>query len=313
MDSVVLSHRQQNGTEFSPQRIHAHRGSIVKALILFMALVIPECAFAQNGDRFAPLVDSRQANPNARAAVDAESEVASSDSFGFDKVLAPDGFDSTLKTVLLFTILSLVPSVLLMTTCFVRFAIVLGLLRQALGVQQVLSNQIVMALSLFLTFTIMAPVWQQSYEEGIRPYTNPAPGVDSPNLTTAFDSTVRPLRRFMSEQIRRAGNEDGVFLILEFQESTQNHQPAHEPETFDDVPLNVLLTAFMLSELKMAFIIGFKLYLPFVVIDLVVSALLVSMGMVMMPPAVVSLPFKLLLFVLIDGWFLTVGMLLGSV
>jgi len=300
------------------QVVSARHSIIVAAFLFLFSMLSPQTVLAQIDERIgepAPPTP-RQTKPTVRPAVAANPDQVSappSDSFGLEKVLAPGGFESTLKTVLLFTVLSLVPSILLMTTCFVRFAIVLGLLRQALGVQQVLSNQIVMALSLFLTLTVMTPIWRQSYEEGIRPYTNPEPGVASPDLTTSFENSVRPLRRFMSEQIRMAGNDDGVFLILEFQQSTQNSQPTLEPETFDEVPLNVLLTAFMLSELKLAFIIGFKLYLPFVVIDLVVSALLVSMSMVMMPPAVVSLPFKLLLFVLIDGWFLTVGMLLGSV
>ncbi|MFB3105078.1 MAG: flagellar biosynthetic protein FliP, partial [Pseudomonadales bacterium] len=137
-----------------------------------------------------------------------------------------------------------------------------------------------------------------------------------PSLGTTFENTVRPLRRFMSEQIARTGNEEGIFMLLKFQQPDAG-SPAgrsyHEPETFDEVPLSVLLPAYMLSELKTAFVIGFQLYLPFVVIDMVVSSLLLSMGMMMLPPVLISLPFKLLMFVLIDGWFLTVGMMLESV
>ncbi len=131
-------------------------------------------------------------------------------------------------------------------------------------------------------------------------------------MEDAFTRTAQPLRRFMADQIEATGNSDAVWLFLEYQQPSTT-QTTDRPETYDDVPLSVLLPAYMLSELKTAFVIGFQIYLPFLVIDLVVSTILISMGMMMLPPVLVSLPFKLLLFVLIDGWFLTVGMLLESV
>jgi flagellar biosynthetic protein FliP len=237
---------------------------------------------------------------------------------GFDaeRMLSPSGLPATLKIMLLLTVLSLAPSVLIMTTCFIRFVIVLGLLRQALGTQQLPPNQVIVSLCLFLTFLVMAPVWQKSYEEGIRPYTNPQPGEPAVTLETAFYNTAGPLREFMSDQIEETENSDAVWMFLDFQRPKPDSQAARDfvpPENYDDVPLSVLLPAFMLSELKTAFVIGFIVYLPFLVIDMVISSILISMGMMMLPPVLISLPFKLLLFVLIDGWFLTIGMLINSV
>lgn len=229
-----------------------------------------------------------------------------------DRMLSPQGMSGTLKVMALLTVLSLAPSILIMTTCFIRFIVVLGLLRQALGTQQLPPNQVLVSLCLFLTLLVMAPVWKQSYDAGIRPYAAPAPGETQLSLEDAFTRTAAPLRRFMADQIEATGNSDAVWLFLEYQQPS-SAQSSERPETYDDVPLSVLLPAYMLSELKTAFVIGFQIYLPFLVIDLVVSTILISMGMMMLPPVLVSLPFKLLLFVLIDGWFLTVGMLLESV
>ena len=227
-----------------------------------------------------------------------------------DQMLSPNGMSSTLKIMLLLTVISLAPSILIMTTCFMRFVIVFGLLRQALGTQQLPPNQVLISLSLFLTFLVMSPVWKQAYDEGIRPYTSPAAGQDSITLDEAFHRTAAPVRRFMIEQIQRTGNTDSVLTFLEFQHPNEN-VPA--PEKLEDVDTVVLLPAFMVSELKTAFVIGFQIYLPFLVIDMVIATVLISMGMMMLPPVLISLPFKLLLFVLIDGWALTVGMLLESV
>ncbi|HTI51007.1 MAG TPA: flagellar type III secretion system pore protein FliP [Planctomycetaceae bacterium] len=232
-----------------------------------------------------------------------------------DQFFSPAGLGSTLKLIVLMTVLSLAPSILIMTTCFVRFVIVLGLLRQALGTQQLPPNQILMALSLFLTFMVMAPVWQQSYDEGIHPYTNTDPGEPAPTLEETFERSVAPIRRFMSAQIERSGNSDTVWMFLDYQRSAGASHSAtfHDPQSYDEVPLATLVSSFMLSELKSAFLIGFQIYLPFLVIDLVVATVLTSMGMMTVPPTLVSIPFKLLLFVLIDGWMLTVGMMLASV
>ena len=230
-----------------------------------------------------------------------------------EAALSPGGLTATLKILGLLTVLSLAPSILIMTTCFVRFVIVFGLLKQAIGAQQLPPNQVVVSLCLFLTVAVMGPVWTRCYEEGVRPYTDPVPGEVPPTLDEAFARTAAPLRAFMADQIERTGNGDAVRLFLDYRRPPGSPPGEHEPTTYDEVPLGVLVPAYMLSELKTAFVIGFQVYLPFLVIDLVVSAVLISMGMMMLPPVLISLPFKLLLFVLVDGWFLTVGMLMESV
>jgi flagellar biosynthesis protein FliP len=232
-----------------------------------------------------------------------------------EQLVSPGGLSSTINLMILLTVLSLAPSVLIMTTCFIRFVVVLGLLRQALGTQQLPPNQVLLALSLFLTFMVMMPVWQQSYEEGILPYTNPVEGEPAPSLAQTFENSVRPIRRFMCEQIDKSGNKETVWMFLDYQQATAeaSGKSFAAPENYDKVPLATLVSAYMLSELKAAFTIGFQIYLPFLIIDMVVATVLMSMGMMMLPPTLVSFPFKLLLFVLIDGWALTVGMMLASV
>lgn len=233
-----------------------------------------------------------------------------------ENAVSPERVSSTLQLLLSMTVLSLAPSILMMTTSFVRFVVIFGLLRQALGIQQMPPNQVMVGLSLFMTLLVMSPVWQKSYDEGIRPYTDPRPGELRPSLKSATERTVGPVRTFMANQIERAGNSNAVWTFLQYQRpdpETTAGREYREPETYDELPLSVLLPAFMVSELKTAFLIGFQLYLPFLVIDMVVSSVLISMGMMMLPPVLVSLPFKLLLFVLIDGWNLTVEMMLNSV
>lgn len=232
-----------------------------------------------------------------------------------EQMTSPQGLNSTLKLFLMLTVLSLAPSILIMTTCFIRFVIVFGLLRQALGTQQLPPNQVLTSLSLFLTIMVMAPIWQKAYDEGIVPYTNQT--AQAPvSLETAFEKTVAPLRKFMSDQIELTGNSDTVWMFLDYQRPLPGSPGAADykpPSDYNEVPLSVLLPAYMLSEVKTAFLIGFQLYLPFIVIDMVISSILISMGMMMLPPVLISLPFKILLFVLIDGWLLTVGMLLESI
>ncbi|MBI1313774.1 flagellar type III secretion system pore protein FliP [bacterium] len=221
--------------------------------------------------------------------------------------------------MILLTLLSLAPSLLVMTTSFIRFVIVFGLLRQALGTQQLPPTQVITSLSLFLTMFVMMPVWQQAYEEGIEPYVKnqPIPDLQAGEdpLTRVFKNTMQPIRQYMGEQIHKAGGDDVVYMLIDFRKPASNADgaAAEDPATFEDVDTATIVTAYMLSELKTAFIIGFQIYLPFVVIDMVVSTILTGMGMVMLPPTLISLPFKLLLFVLIDGWTLTVQMLLQSV
>lgn len=233
-----------------------------------------------------------------------------------DQFVSPQGLSSSINVWLAVTVLSLAPAILMMSTCFVRFIVVLSLLRQALGTPNLPPNQVLMGLSLFLTLLVMAPVWNESYQQGIRPYTDPPAGASRPSFPVVFENTVRPLRRFMSQQIEKAHNPDAVWMFVEYQRPPAGSIDAEnwqEPETYDEVSLTVLLPAYLLSELKTAFLIGFQIYLPFLIIDLVVAAVLMSMGLSMLPPTQISLPFKLLLFVLIDGWTLTVGMLIESV
>ena len=203
--------------------------------------------------------------------------------------------------MVLLTVLSLVPAALLMTTCFVRIVVVLSLLKQALGAQQLPPTQVTTALALFMTLVIMTPVWKQVYDGAVVPYTQ-----HKISLEEACRSGASPVRRFMSMQIERTRNSEDVWLFMSY---LPNHAKA---TSYDDVPLQVLLPAFLLSELKTAFLIGFQIYLPFLIVDMVVASVMVSMGMMMLPPVLVSLPLKLALFVLVDGWHLVVGMLLES-
>jgi flagellar biosynthetic protein FliP len=219
---------------------------------------------------------------------------------------SPEGLSSSLQILLLLTVLSLAPSVLLMTTSFVRIVVVLGLLRQALGTQQLPPSQVITAIALFMTVAIMTPVWSEVYNESIAPYTDPSRPM---SLEEAWTKGAAPVRRFMSRQIEAAGNSDDVWLFYSYYPERYQEAP---PESYDDVPLQVLLPAFMLSELKTAFLIGFQIYLPFLILDIVIASVTVSMGMMMLPQAMISLPFKLLLFVMVDGWRLVVGMLLES-
>jgi flagellar biosynthetic protein FliP len=214
---------------------------------------------------------------------------------------SPEGLSSTIQVMLLLTVISLAPSVLLMTTCFVRVIVVLGLLRQAVGTQNLPPSQVITSISLFVTLLVMTPVWTQVYQDGIRPYTE-----RRVNLEQAWTAGAAPVRRFMCQQIERTGNTEDVWLFMDYLPN------AAQPKSYDDVPIQVLLPAFMLSELKTAFVIGFQIYLPFVILDMVVASVMVSMGMLMLPPVMISLPFKLLLFVLVDGWHLVVGMLMES-
>jgi flagellar biosynthetic protein FliP len=228
---------------------------------------------------------------------------------------SPQGLASTLQVMLLLTVVSLAPAILLMTTGFVRIIVVLGLLRQALGTQQLPPSQVVTSIALFMTLLLMAPVWSETYEKGIKPYTNSEIG-----LNEAFTRGVAPVREFMAHQIQLTKNDDDVYLFMHYLPEEQDPSTGEAPnyvyyspkEGEREVPLLALLPAFMLSELKTAFLIGFQIYLPFVILDIVVASVTISMGMLMLPPVLVSLPFKLLLFVLVDGWHLVVGMLMQS-
>lgn len=223
---------------------------------------------------------------------------------GPDAWLSPKGLSNSLQILLLLTVLSLAPAILLMTTCYVRIIVVFGLLKQALGAQQLPPSQVITSISLFITMFVMTPVWNRVYEDAIEPYTQE--GSQMPAME-AWEKGVVPIRQFMSQQIDVANNHDDVFLFY-----SRYAPDSPPPKNFDEVPLQVLLPAYMLSELKTAFLMGFKIYLPFLILDIVIASVTVSMGMMMLPPAMISMPFKLLLFVLVDGWRLVVQMLLSS-
>lgn len=223
---------------------------------------------------------------------------------GPEQWTSPEGLASSLQVLLLLTVLSLAPAILLMTTCYVRIIIVLGLLRQAIGLQSLPPSQVMTSIAMFMTLFVMSPVWTRVYNDAVEPYTNPEVSM---TLEEAYEAGSIPIREFMSRQIDVAGNHDDVHLFFHYMDPD-----APLPSSFEDVPLRVLLPAYILSELKTAFLMGFQIYLPFLIVDLVVASVTISMGMLMLPPQVVSLPFKLLLFVLVDGWRLVVQMLMDS-
>jgi len=219
-----------------------------------------------------------------------------------------EGLSGSLQIFVIMTVLSLAPAILMMTTCFTRILIVLGLLRQALGTQQLPPSQIMVGLSLFVTLLVMAPTYDAIYRDAVRPWLDNAPGMTQ---AKALKITEGHMRDFMFAQIERTHNEEDIFLFLEY--AQKRDIPASERVTRADVPTRVLIPAFILSELKTAFVIGFRIYLPFLVIDMVIATVLISMGMLMLPPVLISLPFKLLLFVLANGWHLVVGSLLSGI
>jgi flagellar biosynthetic protein FliP len=211
-----------------------------------------------------------------------------------------ENFSAAMQIIILLTVLSLAPAILLMMTSFTRIVIVLSLMRQALGTQQLPPNQVMIGLALFMTFLVMEPTWERVNSQALQPYLN-----GQISQREALGLAQGPVRQFMEKQITQSHNEQDVDLFMEF-----NHQP--RASRWDQVSTGTLIPAFMLSELKTAFLLGFKVYLPFVIIDMVISTVLVSMGMMMLPPVLISLPFKLLLFVLVDGWRLIAGSLMGS-
>jgi flagellar biosynthetic protein FliP len=208
----------------------------------------------------------------------------------------PQNVSAAIQILLMVTVLSMAPAILVMVTSFTRIIVVLSLVRNAIGIPQLPPNQVLIGLALFLTAFVMAPAIKQINEEALQPYLNGTITQDE-----AFDRGEAPLREFMLKQTREG--DIGLFLKLSGQE---------KPQTVDDIPTYVLVPAFTISELKTAFQMGFVMFIPFLVIDLIISSALLSMGMMMLPPVIVSLPFKILLFVLVDGWFLIVGSLVGS-
>lgn len=215
------------------------------------------------------------------------------------------GVSSTMQIFVILTVLTLVPSILILTTSFTRILIVLALMRQAMGVPQLPPGQILMGLSLFVTMLVMAPTWSKIKTEAVDPYLENRMPQDE-----AFAVGISHMRDFMLAQIENTQNEEDIYLFLEYHRGSE--VGLEEEVLVDEIPTTVLIPAYVLSELKTAFIMGFRIYLPFLVIDMVIASILISMGMMMLPPVLISLPFKLLLFVIADGWHLVAGSLLDS-
>jgi flagellar biosynthetic protein FliP len=211
-----------------------------------------------------------------------------------------ENFSAAMQIIILLTVLSLAPAILIMMTSFTRIVIVLSLLRQALGTQQLPPNQVLIGLSLFMTFLVMGPTWDRVNDVALKPYMD-----GRIEQKEALSRAAVPVRDFMIKQIRIADNDADVLML-------QRLAGKPPPTRWEDVGTTTLIPAFMLSELKTAFLMGFKIYLPFLIIDVVISSILISMGMMMLPPVLISLPFKLLLFVLVDGWHLITRTLISS-
>jgi flagellar biosynthesis protein FliP len=270
------------------------RGLCAVIFLLFVAL--PTSARADDS----PLSSTAAANEPSDAApsISQNSPLISIDKL--PDLTKRENFSAAMQILILLTILTLAPAILLMMTSFTRIVIVLSLMRQALGTQQLPPNQVLIGLALFMTFLIMGPTWQRVNSQALQPYMN-----GQISQRDALDLAQGPVREFMERQIELSHSERDVDMFMDF---------SHEPhaQRWSQVGTLTLIPAFMLSELKTAFFLGFKVYLPFVIIDMVISTVLVSMGMMMLPPVLVSLPFKLLLFVLVDGWRLITWSLMGS-
>ncbi len=210
-----------------------------------------------------------------------------------DLIGGGETLSTTLRLVVILTVLTILPSIVLMTTSFIRISIVLSFVRRALGTQDLPPNQVIVGLALFLTFMIMAPTWTEVWHDGIEPYLNYQKSEED-----ALASVARPVRQFMFAHMARADLD--LFLRLAGRQTDAEVR-------LQDVETHVVVSAFMTSELKRAFTMGFLIYVPFLVIDLMVASVLISMGMLVLPPVLISMPFKILVFVLVDGWGLVIG------
>ncbi|MGE0600539.1 MAG: flagellar type III secretion system pore protein FliP [Dehalococcoidia bacterium] len=246
---------------------------VVLALLAIALVTLTSCA-AEPGT-------TGQISPQATGGIDTQN---------------PQNVSTAIQLLLLITVLSMAPAVLVMVTSFTRIIVVLSLVRNAIGIPQLPPNQVMIGLALFLTAFVMAPAIKQINNEAVQPYLN-----GTITQQEAYNRGESPLRAFMLKQTRQ--QDLGLFLKL---------SDTPKPETVDDVPTYILVPAFTISELKTAFQMGFIMFVPFLIIDLIVSSALLSMGMMMLPPVIVSLPFKILLFVLVDGWYLIIGSLVGS-
>ena len=285
---------RRSSMSFASRRNVSRVGRAVAGLLLAAALL--PWAAARSDDLAGPLqaVDAARVLP---------AEVASRSPGDWLELLGGRPLETLIPSAVMFGVISLAPAVLLMTTCFVRMSVVLSLLRQGLGMPQIPSNQIVASLAIFLSAMVMWPVWNQAWRDGMEPYRS-----GTLSAAEAFDKGSLPIRRWMAGQIEQAGNRDTMLLFLE-----RHPDGPRQAATYDDVPVEALLPAFLVSELETAFTIGFRMLLPFLVLDILVATLVVATGLVMLPPSLVSLPLKLLVFVAADGWSLVVRSLLDSV
>lgn len=271
----------------------------MKLVLVLLPAVIVLSAVSAKGAADNGLISSAD-QPAAVSSAPAAPQAVGGGSFKLPDLSSRENFSSAMQIVVLLTVLSLAPAILIMMTSFTRIIIVLSLLRQALGTQQLPPNQVLVGLSLFMTFLVMGPTWDRVNKEALTPYMD-----GQMDQKTALATAQVPLREFMIKQIRAGDNDADVRLFAE----AAGQAP---PQKWDDVKTMTLIPAFMLSELKTAFLLGFKIYLPFLIIDMVISTVLISMGMMMLPPVLISLPFKLLLFVLVNGWHLITASLMGS-
>ncbi len=290
----------------------------MRLIALILAFV---CAFAGAQD-FGPPADSSPAASPSRESSRVELPTSASrinpvrvlaDASGLIEPSRGDGesfeerpgLSVAVNVMLMLTVISLVPSILLMTTCFVRILIVLALLKQAMGTQSLPPPQVVTGLALFMTLLVMSPTIDRIWNEAIVPYRDG----EIRDYDTLWGAAKQPLRDYMFDQIEATGNWSSVYTVMNY----RGHDTTRPSEmTRADVDMVTLIPAYMLSELKVAFLLGFRVYLPFLVIDMVIASLLISMSMMMLPPVLISLPFKLLLFVLVDGWTLVVGSLMET-
>jgi len=272
-----IAEYRKRKTDHKNRRVSIAHGFVLVAAVLGIGLcavlLTPQCSEAAAPETTAPFI-----------------------TIGMDEAKDPGKMAVVLQIFLLMTILSLAPAILIMLTSFTRIVIVLSLLRRALGTMQMPPNQVIIGLALFLTFFIMTPVWHSINQNALQPYLD-----DKIGQQQALQNAADPLREFMFKQTRK--KDLALFVDI---------AKLERPKDADDIPLSVLIPAFIISEVKTAFQIGLLLYVPFLIIDMVVASVLLSMGMMMLPPIMISLPFKLMLFVLSDGWNLLVGSLVRS-
>ena len=269
----ALDGEQMGAIDRASERCSPHRWWPVALFGLLLALLLAGCVPGDVGAQGIPKV-----------------------SVGLEQTQSPQDTVNSLQIIALLTVLSLAPAFLIMVTAFTRIIIVLSLIRNAIGVPQLPPNPVLIGLALFLTFFVMAPVWQDVQRNAVTPFLAGQVG-----QSEAFGKAEQPVRNFMLRQVREKDLSLFTFLAK-----------LDQPKTLDDVPTYVVVPAFIISELKTAFQMGFVIFIPFLVIDMVVSTVLMSMGMMMLPPVLISLPFKILLFVMVDGWFLLTRALVMS-